>query len=74
MARRHAEVFLQVLKGEGFAQPNPRPMFPNPPGLLLRISRHAGPRFHRMPGHRFTACRAGISPMPGHPFMAGLGR
>jgi alkanesulfonate monooxygenase SsuD/methylene tetrahydromethanopterin reductase-like flavin-dependent oxidoreductase (luciferase family) len=34
MARRHAEVFLQVIKGEGFAQPNPRPMFPNPPGLL----------------------------------------
>ena len=23
-----------VLKGEGFAQPNPRPMLPNPPGLL----------------------------------------
>jgi alkanesulfonate monooxygenase SsuD/methylene tetrahydromethanopterin reductase-like flavin-dependent oxidoreductase (luciferase family) len=34
MARRHAEVFLEVIKGEGFAQPNPRPMFPNPPGLL----------------------------------------
>ena len=34
MARRHTEVFLEVLKGEGFAQPNPRPMFPNPPGLL----------------------------------------
>jgi alkanesulfonate monooxygenase SsuD/methylene tetrahydromethanopterin reductase-like flavin-dependent oxidoreductase (luciferase family) len=34
MARNHAEVFLQVLKGQGFAQPNPRPMFPNPPGLL----------------------------------------
>ncbi len=34
MARHHAEVFLQVLKGEGFAQPNPRPMFPNPPGML----------------------------------------
>jgi alkanesulfonate monooxygenase SsuD/methylene tetrahydromethanopterin reductase-like flavin-dependent oxidoreductase (luciferase family) len=34
MARRHTEVFLQVLEGEGFAQPNPRPMFPNPPGLL----------------------------------------
>jgi alkanesulfonate monooxygenase SsuD/methylene tetrahydromethanopterin reductase-like flavin-dependent oxidoreductase (luciferase family) len=34
MARHHAEVFLQVLKGEGFAKPNPRPMFPNPPGLL----------------------------------------
>src|SRR6187399_346619 len=24
MARRHAEVFLQVLDGEGFAKPNPR--------------------------------------------------
>src|SRR6187397_1307249 len=34
MARRHAEVFLDVIKGDGFAQPNPRPMFPNPPGLL----------------------------------------
>jgi alkanesulfonate monooxygenase SsuD/methylene tetrahydromethanopterin reductase-like flavin-dependent oxidoreductase (luciferase family) len=34
MARRHAEVLLEVLKGEGFAQPNPQPMFPNPPGLL----------------------------------------
>jgi alkanesulfonate monooxygenase SsuD/methylene tetrahydromethanopterin reductase-like flavin-dependent oxidoreductase (luciferase family) len=34
MARRHAERFLEALEGEGFAQPNPRPMFPNPPGLL----------------------------------------
>ncbi len=34
MARRHAEVFLQVIQGQGFAQPNPNPMFPNPPGLL----------------------------------------
>src|ERR1043166_10184044 len=34
MARRRAEVFLELLKGNGFAQPNPRPMFPNPPGLL----------------------------------------
>jgi len=34
MARRHTEVFLDLLRGEGFAQPNPRPMFPNPPGLL----------------------------------------
>ena len=34
MARRHTEVFLQVLEGKGFAKPNPRPMFPNPPGLL----------------------------------------
>src|SRR3954451_21435015 len=34
MARRHTQVFLDLLKGEGFAKPNPRPMFPNPPGLL----------------------------------------
>jgi alkanesulfonate monooxygenase SsuD/methylene tetrahydromethanopterin reductase-like flavin-dependent oxidoreductase (luciferase family) len=34
MGRRHAERLLDVLHGEGFAQPNPRPMFPNPPGLL----------------------------------------
>jgi len=34
MARHHAEVFLEVLRGEGFAKPNPRPMFPNPTGLL----------------------------------------
>src|SRR5438876_1963866 len=34
LARRHTQVFLDLLKGEGFAQPNPRPMFPNPPGLL----------------------------------------
>ena len=40
MARRHAEVFLELLDGEGFAQPNPRPMFPNPPGLL-RVEPHA---------------------------------
>jgi alkanesulfonate monooxygenase SsuD/methylene tetrahydromethanopterin reductase-like flavin-dependent oxidoreductase (luciferase family) len=34
MARRHALTFLDVLCGLGFAQPNPRPMFENPPGLL----------------------------------------
>jgi alkanesulfonate monooxygenase SsuD/methylene tetrahydromethanopterin reductase-like flavin-dependent oxidoreductase (luciferase family) len=34
MARRHAEVFLEVIQGKGFAKPNPRPMFANPPGLL----------------------------------------
>ncbi|UDY24367.1 LLM class flavin-dependent oxidoreductase [Nocardioides sp. Kera G14] len=34
MGRRHAEVLLEILKGEGFAQPSPRPMFANPPGLL----------------------------------------
>ncbi|MGO7045204.1 LLM class flavin-dependent oxidoreductase [Rhizobium leguminosarum] len=40
MARHHAEVFLGVLRGEGFAKPNPRPMFPNPPGLL-RLEPHS---------------------------------
>jgi hypothetical protein len=34
MARKHTEVLLKALDGKGFAQPNPRPMFPNPPGLL----------------------------------------
>ncbi|WP_127903403.1 LLM class flavin-dependent oxidoreductase [Solirhodobacter olei] len=34
MARRHAMTFLERIEGKGFAQPNPRPMFPNPPGLL----------------------------------------
>ena len=40
MARRHTAVFLKVLEGEGFAEPNPRPMFANPPGLL-RIEPHS---------------------------------
>jgi alkanesulfonate monooxygenase SsuD/methylene tetrahydromethanopterin reductase-like flavin-dependent oxidoreductase (luciferase family) len=40
MARRHTEVFLEVLKGQGFAKPNPSPMFPNPPGLL-RLEPHS---------------------------------
>jgi alkanesulfonate monooxygenase SsuD/methylene tetrahydromethanopterin reductase-like flavin-dependent oxidoreductase (luciferase family) len=40
MARQHTEVLLEVLKGEGFAKPNPRPMFPNPGGLL-RIEPHS---------------------------------
>jgi alkanesulfonate monooxygenase SsuD/methylene tetrahydromethanopterin reductase-like flavin-dependent oxidoreductase (luciferase family) len=40
MAREHTKVFLEVLSGKGFAEPNPRPMFPNPPGLL-RIEPHS---------------------------------
>lgn len=40
MARRHTEVFLSSIEGKRFAQPNPRPMFPNPPGLL-RIEPHS---------------------------------
>ena len=34
MAREHARIFLEVIQGATFAEPNPRPMFPNPPGLL----------------------------------------
>jgi alkanesulfonate monooxygenase SsuD/methylene tetrahydromethanopterin reductase-like flavin-dependent oxidoreductase (luciferase family) len=40
MGRRHAEQFLGLLGGKGFAQPNPHPMFTNPPGLL-RLEPHA---------------------------------
>src|SRR5919112_369759 len=40
MARRHTQRFLELLRGEGFAEPNPRPMFENPPGLL-RVEPHS---------------------------------
>ncbi|WP_022871977.1 LLM class flavin-dependent oxidoreductase [Nesterenkonia alba] len=40
MARRHTQIALKVLEGQGFAEPNPRPMFPNPPGLL-RVEPHS---------------------------------
>lgn len=40
MARQRTEELLRLLEGEGFAKPNPQPMFPNPPGLL-RIEPHS---------------------------------
>jgi alkanesulfonate monooxygenase SsuD/methylene tetrahydromethanopterin reductase-like flavin-dependent oxidoreductase (luciferase family) len=40
MGRRNAIQFLDKLKGVGFADPNPNPMFPNPPGLL-RLEPHS---------------------------------
>jgi alkanesulfonate monooxygenase SsuD/methylene tetrahydromethanopterin reductase-like flavin-dependent oxidoreductase (luciferase family) len=40
MAREHTRVLLGLLEGEGFAQPSPRPMFANPPGLL-RLEPHS---------------------------------
>ena len=43
MAREHARVFLEVIDGSGFAEPNPRPMFPNPPGLLAHRAAVARP-------------------------------
>jgi alkanesulfonate monooxygenase SsuD/methylene tetrahydromethanopterin reductase-like flavin-dependent oxidoreductase (luciferase family) len=56
MAREATRVLLEVLKGEGFAEPNPRPMFANPPGLL-RLEPHA------------PACVSGSGgePAPGRP-------
>src|ERR1035438_4366927 len=44
MGRRHAEEFFELLRGKGFAQPNPRPMFANPPGLLRLEPYSAGLR------------------------------
>jgi len=40
MGRRKGLEFFDLLRGEGFAQPNPNPMFPNPPELL-RIEPHS---------------------------------
>ena len=67
MAREHARVFLEVLEGEGFAEPNPRPMFPNPPGLL-RLEPHSPGLRDRIwwgagiPGHGRVGRRAGHAP------------
>jgi len=44
MARRHAMIYLDLLQGQGFAQPSPRPMFANPPGLLRLEPHSAGLR------------------------------
>jgi len=40
MGRKKAMEFLDRLNGAGFAEPNPNPMFPNPPGLL-RLEPHS---------------------------------
>ena len=40
MARKRTETVLELLEGHGFAEPNPRPMFANPPGLL-RVEPHS---------------------------------
>ncbi|MDN3311659.1 LLM class flavin-dependent oxidoreductase [Microbacterium oryzae] len=39
-ARQKTELLLTLLEGGGFAEPSPRPMFPNPPGLL-RLEPHS---------------------------------
>ncbi len=66
MARHHTEVLLEVLRGEGFARPNPRPMFPNPPGLL-RLEPHSDGLRERIwwgAGTNATAAWAGKLGMP----------
>jgi alkanesulfonate monooxygenase SsuD/methylene tetrahydromethanopterin reductase-like flavin-dependent oxidoreductase (luciferase family) len=40
MGRKKALEFLDKIDGDGFAEPNPYPMFPNPPGLL-RLEPHS---------------------------------
>ena len=44
LAHDHTKVFLELLKGEGFARPNPRAMFPNPGGLVPLYPHSAGLR------------------------------
>ncbi len=44
LGRRRAQEFLELLSGDGFAQPHPHPMFPNPPGLLRLEPYSAGLR------------------------------
>lgn len=61
MAREHTASLLETLEGEGFAEPHPRPMFPNPPGLL-RIEPHSPGLRERIwwgAGSRSTAQWAG---------------
>jgi alkanesulfonate monooxygenase SsuD/methylene tetrahydromethanopterin reductase-like flavin-dependent oxidoreductase (luciferase family) len=65
MARQHTAVLLEVLEGQGFAEPNPRPMFPNPPGLL-RVEPHSPGLRRRVwwgAGSRRTAEWAGTQGM-----------
>ena len=61
LARQHTDVFLQVLSGVGFAEPNPSPMFPNPPGLLRPEPHSPGLRYRIWwgAGSRATAEWAG---------------
>lgn len=47
MGRKKALDFLEKIDGVGFAQPNPQPMFPNPPGLL-RLEPHSEGLRHRI--------------------------
>ena len=65
MARQHAEVFLQALSGAGFAQPNPSPMFPNPPGSAPPRAAFARAARPDLVGRRITPDR-GVGGPAGH--------
>ena len=58
MGRRHAETFLGLLDGKGFAKPNLRPMFANPPGLLRLEPHSAGLRDRIWWGSAFNGAAA----------------
>jgi alkanesulfonate monooxygenase SsuD/methylene tetrahydromethanopterin reductase-like flavin-dependent oxidoreductase (luciferase family) len=60
MGRRHALDFLRAIEGHGFAEPNPQPMFANPPGRLALQPYSAGLRDRIWWG-------AGSRPRPGGP-------
>ena len=67
IAREHPRVFLEVIEGAGFAEPNPQPMFANPQGLLRgssRTPRAAGPDLvgRRHAPDRGVDGRAGAEP------------
>ena len=65
MARRNAEVFLDLLRGDGFAEPNPQPMFPNPPGLLRLEPLFGGFARAHLVG-RGVECDCGLGGREGH--------
>ncbi|MEH3067107.1 MAG: LLM class flavin-dependent oxidoreductase [Aeromicrobium erythreum] len=79
LARQHTQVLLEVLKGQGFAEPNPRPMFPNPPGRLRLEPHSPGLRDRIWWGRRHPRDRrvdrgAGHEPHELHPAHRGHGR
>jgi hypothetical protein len=57
MGRKKALQFLDKLKGTGFAEPNPTPMFPNPPGLLRLEPLLAGTSGADLVGRSFKCYR-----------------
>ncbi len=61
MGRRHGEEFLDLLRGKGFAKPNPSPMFPNPPGLL-RLEPHSEGLRDRIWWGAATRCNRRLGP------------